>query len=1312
MKKRMVLPLLVLLISVLIAVLVSGTVFTPTANPTTLKTNGLSQTINFTIRNDNTTSNITQVNFTLPLGITFVSGTNSTNATGWIFDSSSSSVNWTNFSSIGIINLSSSAWFAFQVNAPLVFTNVNFTVTTVDVAGVVNSTNVSITVEPDAVSNNRRFGAFPSTINLNATSNYQSNITLIVNQTMVENNITLEIFNTTGFTANYSQSNSNTQYCSSIRLSIRNSTGYGTNTTGWLINGSSTSNNTNMTLIHDTSTYSICSPGRYLINQLMIRNYTNSTENLNISVVLDIPISPSSVDYPLNISTGIGRFNGTIPTNASNYHSYLFNATSMNYTDATNITSVTINLTGWTSSQDVDMFLFDNLGRLIAKSINKTATVEWLTYNYLPTSSQMWEIRLYGNSTSTIPYSGYIIFSTLNVTNASTDQQISSIDFGASMNATNVSTVNLKLKNEGSVNLTNILENKELYYVQRSGRSGSQNISFLVPNSSIASRVKVNLNWTGSSNYSFTVYKPDGSTAMFSMNKFVYANVTNAMQEEYNETTDIGSASGYWRVDIRNNTVANDAYNVTVYVYVNASRWITSNFTNSTSGLIFNTTSLPNSSSTYIVQVNLTAQNDTLDGKYEGYLKYRASTGATMRIPIEATTKTGTLVINNSLGGSTIQIDENIGRNLTKVLNITYNNTGSYPISLTAISSGMLNLSTNTNKNMTFAYQIPSSVSAGGNGTINITININTTNTSDTQGLYEGFITFSTNDSRPYQNFTLSLRVNLTNLLIVSFNSVTPSITRNATAENVILSLTLTYMNGSELTYLNVSSLVTGNDMSAPNTTSNNPSNFSSAWLVSSNVSSFRIPTTGTLGIYNGTNPIYQSPNYNINITIPASSVGGTYEVHVLANYSRNDIKIFSGYGISSNQVKHLTINNSGLYMATNQTSFSMSGNTTARFYVNITNYGPLTSNAALNTIGFTESCSNYSVSGSTSNVQGNCSLSGTSTNPYNVSVTGNASCLVWWTITTTSSGSGSACTGNITNVGYWFNSLTPSVTVSDTASSSSTSTSTSTTTTTTNATTTTTNLEFTKAETLVFVQQNSTNTTEVEVKNTGNTTQNITFKIENISSSWYSLNATTASLAVGKTAGFKITFDVGNADVKDYLGKYNASSTSKTITKDFALRVLPAPAKQLEINDTFALLKLNATKLEEEINQSKAKGINVTLAEQKLNELKATISQAETYINQGDYFSAYQLFTDIKTLMDDTKSELAKAKAVVESGKKRFRWIIIGVGAAVIGIGVLAYMFWPTKPGYHQEKGFTQKKEESLWDNLKEKWEKIKKGK
>jgi len=1136
---------------------------------------------------------------------------------------------------------------------------------------------------------------------LNWTNGYSTNIIITANNTYSVN-FTAEILNSTGLTANYTQYNFLTA-CQPPYVNVFNSTAYG-NTAGPL-NGLASYNSLNISLVAFTNILS-CNPGRYLSTQFMIRNYTNSTENLNLTVVLDIPISSNNT---LNRSTGVANFGGStakMPANATTYHSYWFNATSNN-SDIPNATSVVVNLTD-SPSQDIDLFLFDSSGNLLVQSVN-TSTYEWLTYSYLPSSNQMYEIRVYGNTSSSsgINYNGYVIFNTLNATNSpDTSQQISSINFGNNLNATNTTSVNLLLANAGNITLANVTESKELALVQRFTGSSSQNITFLVPSSSLASRLKVDLNWTGYSNYTFNVYKPDGTVEMLTYKNYLYANKTNATQEVFNETTDIDTTSGYWRVDVRNNTNATNAYNLTTFVYVNASNWISSNYT---------TTSFSQSNQSS-VQINLTVPNETLDGTYEGFVQYQALSGAALRIPVSATTKAASLVVNKSISSSTVQVDENIGANITRTLNITINNTGSYNLSFTMTnSSGRLNLTDNSTKYINFSYNYPPTpLTPNYNGTFNITFTINADQTVNPQGLYTGWIVFMTNDSHPYKNFTLYLNVNLTTYLASSFNSISTLdgnlMTTNTSQENVTVRFGLTYLNGTELEHPDYMGV----------------SNFTSAWLSSTNTS-YRIPTSGSLIISSGTNPIYLSSLYGLNLTIPENQVGGFYETHLIATYTKNSID-YSTEVNSGDAQKYLIINNTGLLMSTNASgcSFGSScnsntinldpGNATT-IYVNVSNFGPLTS--AGNNITFNESCSGWST--------GSASCTGCPSTDF-VPKGNSTTCIVSWTITATTNTSGaSACTGNIYGYGYWYNSYGVNITVAVNSLTSSSNASTGSSSLPSNPSTAVANyLNISSYPSMAYVTQGKTNTSTVVVKNTNRTkTQTVSLTVDNINSSWVSVTPSSSTLAPLENNTFSVVFSVLNdTEVKDYSGKFTATSSYASVYKNFTLRVLPGEAKKIEINMSLSEYKLNYTKFSEEINISKAEGLNTTDAEAKLSLLKAKIDAAQSYIDKGDYFTANSLLPEIKSLIADVSNEILKLNQArsAQLFPGWAKWVLIGAGAA--GCVVLLYLFWPEQAGiklpslpkiFKPEKKEialipAEETKENPWEKLREKFKEIKK--
>jgi hypothetical protein len=242
-------------------------------------------------------------------------------------------------------------------------------------------------------------------------------------------------------------------------------------------------------------------------------------------------------------------------------------------------------------------------------------------------------------------------------------------------------------------------------------------------------------------------------------------------------------------------------------------------------------------------------------------------------------------------------------------------------------------------------------------------------------------------------------------------------------------------------------------------------------------------------------------------------------------------------------------------------------------------------------------------------------------------------------------------------------------------------------------------NISFIDAPALVSVKQNSLGSAAVVVKNVGNASYAVNFTVENITSSWYTLNATTATLGAGEKVAFLVNFSIGESvEVKDYAGRYKAGTVDRIITSDFVLRVSPKEATQTNISIDLSLYRVNMTKVWADINSSKATGVNVTLSEQKIIEAKGKIDLAQIYINNGDYFSAYQLLDGIRTLIEAANAQLqvdleAAGIKPETSTPAPINWTIWAiVAAAICGGGFLAYLLWP-QPGYNQKTGrFTYK--------------------
>ncbi len=1305
---------------------VSGSEYLPT------RTYTFNITWNDTIGDTVLEGQITNVTFETNITGSFVNYTNNTDQSRVVINGTGNLYrNYTiNFTGVGPYEIIAYRWIAKNAT------------------GTINATpNYTYRISiPGRLAPDNLFYTPQSFVHLNYTNSYATNITIIANSTLSYSNsrLVIDIFNSSSFSGNYSQTNTVTD-CTNFnrKLIITNVTH---NDTVLFSFNSTNSSEIRLSLVNPTE----CVAGRYTANLFTLRNRTiNESVNVNISLITDIPIAGKHIQL-----NGIGNFSGSMPINSTYYHSYFFNTS-----EVENATGITINVTWGSTSQNLDLFLFDNNRNLIAEAINFTHAEDTLVFGPLPATSALYELRIYGNNTAATSYNGNLIFTTINASNTSAlNQIITSINFGT-LGASNSSQINITLKNEGNISLNGVVETKTIYYINRfvceTTCSGERNFTFVVPDSSIATRIKVNVTWRGDGNYTLNLYKPFNETVdVSSLNKIENQNFTGAYQERFNETKSI--VKGVWKIQVKNNSVNLSSYNVSVIIDVNPSSWISTNYsTFSFNRSVYNSV-INNTNTTF--QFNITVQNDTLDGKYEGFLKYTASNNATLVIPFEVTTRTSTLVVNGTVQDRTLIVPANIGINRTLVLNITFNNTGNYdmPFTFQNSTNNLLMLGT---KNISFDYVASpvGSLAANSFGTLNVTINLTVANTSDTQGIYEGFILFNASNitnltaaAHPYSTFNLTIRVNLTNQLSVSvprligWNTDNNSI--STTPNNVTALLQVSNSSGS-IVFLTLP-------------------NFVKMWLQEGNItgSEGRIPSAGNLSFYANTSPLYGSVSggysaYSIDFTAPAGTPGGLYRLHTITN------AVIGGNnftGESDNGT--FIVNTPGLYMSNvsvagdTSRSYTLTNGSSAFLFVNISNYGPVAASSETVELSRPSSCSGYTINALDTYVTSGCSAT-RNANVFTISPAAHSSsCLVWWQITA-SDVSASACSSFLIKTppnGYnWFNNYSISITVSKAGSS---------TTTTTTPSTTTSGDQTTTSSTLKYLEivdpgitnviQNTTNTTKVIVKNTNNTkTQNISLSLESINSAWLSITPSVANLVLAQSnATFTITFNIpSSADVADYTGLLRASSSFTNVTKNFTLRVLPGLARIAEINNTVATFKVNLTELETQINQSRQQGYNVSTVEATFNQLKTLVDQADRKVNSGDYFGASQLFDQIENLFSQADDQLKSASKVSSSlllpgFGDIFVYIIIGLGVG--GGAFLAYLFWPSRggkkrisvnlgqepkkekpkeqpregrPGKKQSLNFLYKKEtvvgtavsdEDVWMKLKNKWSKLSKRK
>jgi len=1096
-----------------------------------------------------------------------------------------------------------------------------------------------------------QFNITPDEISLNYSNNYLQNITIGNN---VSNQIQLNVSNTsTTIVGNYSQSQSLSK-CNIVEVLVQNEWG-----------------------------------------SLRIQNITNTTENASINVEINNPISMNNT---LN-STGYGTFGGSLPANANAYQYYFFNTS-----EVKDSTSVMVELT---SATNIDLLLYDESNNLKAKSVNKTSTKS-LVYNYLP-KNETWKIVLYGNTTSTT-YGGTIVFSGLNATNTSNTAQQASLDFGVSNITSSPYQRNITMKNEVNFTLSNVVESKELYHVDWFSSSGKNNFTFLVPD--YASNIRVYLNWTGGSNYTTNLYYPNGSLADTQTPDY-NASVIGLEQIIYVNKSDI--QEGFWKVGVINNTNVTNAYYVESRVYMDETNWISTNYT----AFTFNRTGEVNSNTTF--QVNFTVTNTSMNGLYEGYLRYTASSGSILEIPISVNVTVAEFSQEGNLQTSSSQINENIGANLTRTMNITFNNTGVHSLTLdSSLNSTFLN--TSSGEYIEFTYTPINSIPAADSAQLNITLTINTTKTNDaTDEVYVGWIylnatnTPSSSSGYPYPYLNLTLRVNLTNYLIVDF--LTPYIQTadndpddlaNPGTENITIYLNVSHSNGTVIDEL----------------TKNN----FTIWLEEKNTGILIGSSTSSLTRYNGTNPIFcpsgcdYNNRYAINFTIPSNKAGGNYTVRVRADYNRSD-----GYSFTaSNNKDSILVNNTGVALSPNATSLSVyeCGSTGSIGYIDISaiNYGAKTATGSL--VFSNASCTYVEITAYSNNCSGTTTAGDTFSN---IGLEGNATegCSFIWKAQSHSTNltENKVCSSlKVTSNEPSLRNVTGiTITVIDRESE--------TTTTTTTAATTTTDggegegeaeaegegeeesvyLEIKTYPSTVSVEQGKNKTESVLVKNINDTvSQTVTLTVTGINSSWYDILISKKKIDPEKMYTYYVTFLIpNNATVKDYACKFKASSSYDTVSKSFTLEVAPGPELQEGINVTLSDYESRISTLETQINQSRDEGKNTTIAESKLSELKDMFKQALGYRDTGDYKSAYELFDDIDILLNETRTALEEAGLPSLGWWRWGKWVVV----AVVGVVALflGYLFWPTG-GYEPGREFVLKtKKEIVKDELSEKYRKLK---
>jgi hypothetical protein len=1206
----------------------------------------------------------------------------------------------------------------------------------------VNSNLGNFTVTPDSIALNLTGAA------INITSVANNSIYAVHNQNTA---ITSQYFDQTkyqptdypGYSTNASTCFSGSSYV--MQFAVQNASGAYTNTTGTL-------NQTNFTFMNLTA-YQFCPPGYY--NGTF--NVTNGTANeyANITVLINIPVNPMNTFSEPSSNASV---KGTFPANSTSIHKYYFN-TSL----AQNLMGVTINLTSdGTTPKDLDLFLFNSSGSLLARSVESGAAKDEINAN-LPGTPDMWSFWILGNVSSVQNYIANMYFTTLNVTNASApNQKISSINFGTVDAVNNQSSeAGITLSNLDSGAWSGVLQKSEIYRVDAwANRISAGDYYFMVP--AFATKVKVMVDWTGGTRWTISLNDSNANFLGNSSGKYQTGNLTGTIEEENVLYSGAISASndGLWKITITNiTTPAVDNYNVTAQVWVDSSAWLNSTYPSS--GTNFNASP---SSANVSLRINLPLPN-IVNGNYSGFVDYFLPGQWNTRIPLAFAVKSGSLIINNSLFSDTENRFDNIGFNRangTITFSLPVNNTGDYDVYFNGSTSGILTNQIDNTKYMNLSVGWPANpVQHGTGSTLNVNITINTSNTGDATGTYTGLVLFNTTNSTnassasyPFNLFYVYFNVFLWNNLTVNITGITPTwIAAPINSTNMTFNISVSLANG---TVISANQLL-------------NDTNFN-AGLREGNSSLAAPSLTGLMSSGSGTPFGFVCPDgFSIcilNGTLPAGVPGGTYNGTITVSLNTSTRlggtgAILSGSGVGTMQA---TVNDVGLKVVDDSSNIGVGlyEAQTDYYTAHIKNFGAVSATNAAFALINSGSCPvtpQIYPTGSTcmgsAPTQGNTSLTWIATVP--AYMTGETNCtLVWRVIATavtsdttncemrigvvsgnssfspgyipvyvdvlvnaTSSNPGSqqgqtqTCTSNITcpDTQYCKNNACTSLSCPTgwTAGSHKCSASSGT-------------LTVTDYTSRIYVLQGSSNSSRITVKNTGGVTYTVKLDVTTIFAGLTpSVSPSTYTLGGGNSGIYTVNFNVSSsAEIGPHtitIKTFANENTSLFTTKDITVIVLPLEETKALINQSEIDLKNAFVNITAIFNSIAANAeANYTIANRTYSRLLNIFQDLESSIKSGDYVTANSLLNDANTSLAEFKSQVtllknpaAGAGLLAPLGDFGGTITLVAILVVIIVIGVfMAYLLLPAKKGFKPSIGFTPKTKVSFSQKLKHAFSKV----
>ncbi|MCX6817253.1 MAG: hypothetical protein NTU57_00150 [Candidatus Aenigmarchaeota archaeon] len=1213
------------------------------------------------------------------------------------------------------------------------------------------------------------FTVTPDTLYVNWTSGVINITSIAANDTFYHIQNTTEALSSQYFSSSIYPQNSytgyngtNTSYCftsgaSGMKFYVQNaSSGAYTNLTDFI--------NISIPTLYNIIAYQFCPPGLY--NGTF--NVTRNSTFIDYAIINASIIIPVSTSNTFSEASSYGFVRGTVTTGSNLIHKFYFN-TSI----AQNLTGVFINLTDTTDqTEDIDAYLFDSSGTLLVRSAENGTTMDNI-YRELPSTSDMWQLWVLGNVSSSHSYHVNISFSTLNATNANDGlQQITSLDFGEFTPVNNQSSqINVTLRNIDTTEWSSVMQRSEIYRTETwTMKNTTGDYYFIVP--SFATKVKIKIEWKGQTRWTVALNKTDTFVGN-SSRKYQTGNLTSTTQEENVIYTGAISESndGLWKISVGNiSAIGDDKYNVTAQVWYNSSYWLSSDYP--ASGFNFNSSlGLDNSTKNVSLRITLPPANIN-NGNYSGFVEYYRDGSWAKRIPLSFSVRAGTLIINNTLSTVTETRHDNIGFNRAGDgalwVNLTLNNTGGSDIYFVNTTSNYTLL--NSGYNISFDVQWPSSpIAAGTQKTMNISITINTNNTQNTQGLYYGEIilntTNSTNSSSvsyPFNVYYVYLYVNLTDVVIVNVTDVSPTfIALPNISNNMTFNVTAMLANGSVISQMDLI----------------NENHFTNIRLIEGNLSANNITTLGSYGKSNISAPWDKvcptSGGYTycrINATQPnGAPPGGTYYGYVTVNFNTLQLggtgeRNISGTGRTAVPV---TINDSGLKLHPDifNDDNGFYENKIAYFSANISNYGPLgvTNAFVIFKKSSSTDCTNaiYSVIRTNATCSVGTVVAGSGNDIWNVTLPGfmigATNCTLRWRVTANAVNANTDCNmilgiannysnfGNYTQLYITVLDNTTTTTDEDEGGGGQTTTCSS------NITCgdtqycksgTCTNLvcqsgyvasahkcvqkagklEVTDYTSKVYVVQGATNATKVTVKNTGGylytTKMTATSPISELTAT---VTPASYSLGISNSGIFTVTFTTTEATEVGYhtvtVKAYASENGSVYVTKDIIVGVQPAEGGKTVINTTRDDLKAlfaSVTTLFNQLPPSAEQ--NYTLANRTYTRILNMFQEVESNIQAGNYLEANSLLTELNASIAEFRSQVSGVGAAgigsLFGGDMSGTLMLVAILVVIVVIGAfLAYLLMPSKKGYHPVLGYLPKEKTSIMGKITHAFSKLKFG-